>query len=447
MEIPSLAEVDEELSHRRLATFIPRTSPRYHAPLHLGPLLDRFERAVRGEPQRVVCHAPPRHGKTEAALHLPAFALRRHPELVFSYSTYADRLSRSKSRKARTLAEAAGVRLASTSLNEWRTAEGGGMLAGGVGGPLTGHGVNIALIDDPTKNRVEAESQVYRDRLGDWYHDVLRTRIEPGGSIFVFATRWHPDDLSGRLIDDGFEYICLPALSDSGEALWSQRWTTEALMALRAEVGEYTWASLYQGQPRPRGGRVFEDVTLYDTPPGVYQMAGGLDLSYSAKTSGDYSVAVMMARDASGMHYILDVKRKQVRAPAFRGLWVHMAESYPDVPWRWYASGVEQGAGDFFVEGDDAPRLEVVSVQADKFVRSIDYAAAWNRGKVAVRRGAPWAKDVTLEHAAFTGVKDAHDDIVDACVAAFDLLQGDDYKPRTKPRTPTRRQGLAAMDL
>ena len=221
--VPSLDDLEAELEMRDLVRFVPRVSPKYMAPTHLAPLLRRFELAAEGIPQRVCCSAPPRHAKTESVLHVPAFVLRRHPEKTISYSTYGDRLSRKGSRKARAIVRRLGIETTST-INEWRTEDGGGVLAGGVGGPLTGYGIDIAIIDDPVKNRVEAESATYRARLSDWKNDVLTTRIEPGGSIFAFMTRWHPDDLIGELVSEGYEYINLPALDADERPLWPERW-------------------------------------------------------------------------------------------------------------------------------------------------------------------------------------------------------------------------------
>ena len=440
------AAMRDERRLRNLVDFVPSLSPHYMPPTHLEQLLRRFELAVDGVPQRVCCSAPPRHAKTESVLHVPAFALRRKPELRFGYSTYADRLSRSKSRKARHLAELAGVELESTSLNEWRTREGGGLLAGGVGGPLTGHGLDIGIVDDPCKNRLEAESAVFRERLVDWMHDVLLTRIEPGGSVFVFATRWHTDDLIGRMVDEGFEHINLPALDVDEKPLWPERWSADAMRARRDEVGEYTWASLYQGQPRPRGGRVFNDVVTYETVPHTFRTAIGLDLATSTRTSADYSVAVLMARVGED-YFILDVIRAQLAPPDFRRRVRLMANSHPTASVRWYAAGMELGAAAFFAEGDDGVQLQAMPARGDKFTRAIGYAAAWNAGRVKLPRRAPWVSDFVTEHAAFTGVNDAHDDTIDAAVAAFDLLHagGAVTGPMTAPARETARLRLTRL--
>lgn len=418
IEVPSIEEIDEELRLRRLVAFVPALSPRYMAPSHLAPLLRRFELAVDGVPQRVCCSAPPRHAKTESVLHVPAFGLRRRPEMTFSYSTYADPLSRSKSRKARRLVEELGIETIG-SVHEWRTSDGGGFLAGGVGGPLTGHGVDVAIVDDPFKNRVQAESQAYRSMLSDWTRDVLMTRIEPGGSIFIFMTRWHPDDLIGELVGEGFEYINLPALGPDDTPLWPERWGLEALNARKEEVGDYTWSSLYQGNPRSRGGRVFGDVHMYVNEPLTFRSAVGLDVAYSAKTSADFTVAVRMLR-AGDTYFVVDVQRWQLQPSATSPKLKAWADKWPADTWRWYASGTEAGGAAFLRQS--IPRLQALPPQGDKFVRALTYAAAWNAGKVLLPERAPWLDDFVGEHAGFTGINDKHDDIVDAAVAAFDAL-------------------------
>lgn len=430
---------------RSLLGFIPEVSRKFHAPEHLAPLLERFELALSGVPQRVCCHAPPRHAKTESVLHVPAFGLRLNPELRFAYCTYGDRLARSKSRRARAIATDVGIDLDVTSVNEWRTPQGGGLIATGVGGPLTGQGFDCLIVDDALKNRIEAESVTYRERIHDWWRDVARTRLEPGGSAFVFMTRWHPDDLIGRLVDEGFEYIKLPAISDEGDALWPERWPIESLEALREDVGPYTWASLYQGEPRPRGAAVFGGASTYETVPNGGRTAIGLDLAYSAKTKSDHSVAVKMVR-VGERYFVTDVRRRQAKATAFKSVCLQLAQLDRAAAWRWYAAGPELGVADFFREPPGIP-LRALPAKGDKFTRAVKYAAAWGAGKILLPRGAPWLDAFLAEHLAFTGQNDKHDDQVDAAVAAFDELdQVSSANIRTRP--PAHRPtGLAAVDL
>lgn len=442
-----------EREMRDLVRFVPRMSPRYMAPAHLAPLLRRFELAVDGIPQRVCCSAPPRHAKSESVFHVPAFTLRRRPDWTLSYSTYGERLSRKGSRKSRAICTTAGI-ATEGNVNEWRTADGGGLLAGGVGGPLTGFGVNLAIVDDPTKNRLEAESATYRDRLMDWFRDVLMTRIEPGGSVFIFATRWHPDDLIGQLVaDEGFEYINMPALGrevggvripdTDGTSLWPERWPTEAMRARFEEVGEYTAASLYQGQPRARGERVFGDPHVWAELPLVYRAAGGVDGAYSQRTTADFSAFVKMVRNGD-RYYVTEARRQREPAPQFqRRLWlVHQQE--PTMRWRWYVATSEMGAASFFAEGEHAVPLKGEIAKADKFIRAMRYAAAWNAGKVMVPASAAWLNDFLAEHASFTGINDKRDDLIDAAVAAFDELQGGETGSAASAPAP-RERGMSGM--
>lgn len=443
---PTPEEIQRIEDFKHLETTIPRVSPKYIRPTHLRPLLERIDLAYDGVPQRVCCSAPPRMAKTESVLHAPGYGLRKRPDWTTSYTTYADSLSRSKAKKARAIAERMGIKLETRAIGEWRTPEGGGMLSGGITGPLTGHGVNVMFIDDPVKNRVEAESPTYKARLRDFLSDVAATRIEPGGSIFIFMTRWTEDDLIGHAVRElGFEYICLPALNDAGESLWPERWSAEELSARRDLVGQYTWDSLYQQRPRPRGTIVFGPPTTYTELPTVFRQGFGVDLSYAAKTKSDYSVMVkgVRGKSADGIErtYITHVERRKVSAPEFQAVCHHHHIQAPGAPWRFISAGTELGAADFFRQGEFPVPLHTVAAVGDKFVRSIPYAAAWNAGLVLVPKSASWPLDEFLAvHANFTGSgKDACDDDVDASVAMFDLLASGGLPVSREVARPTRK--------
>lgn len=390
---------------------------------------------------------------TESLVHFPAYALKRNPRLTVGYATYGQTLTRSSSNKIRKLASLAGITLESATVGEWRNPQGGGVLSTSVGGALTGYGVDIMLIDDPYKNRIDAESLAYRSRVQDWYNDVVFTRIEPGGSIFLFMTRWHPEDLSGYLINEkGFEYLQFPAITVDAQgqehSLWPERWSLEEMQAKRAGTHAYTWESLFMGNPRPRGQRVFGDANVYTTKPIVFRTAFGIDLSYTKKTTSDFSVVIEMQKQGK-YFYVTNMIRQQVRAPEFKTVCFELHKAKPEaIGWRWYAAGTETGTADFFALGEDRVPLQVMPPLGDKFTRALSYAAAWNAGLILVPAGEPWVEDFLAEHASFTGVGDKHDDIIDAAVAAFDLL--DSSKSSTidpTPREPRQPEGLAGMGL
>ncbi|MCK6552644.1 hypothetical protein L6R52_42870 [Myxococcota bacterium] len=425
-----------EIERRRapLAEVIPRLSPRFVAPYHLAPLLDALELARTQRVRRVVS-LPPRHAKTETILHWIASYLRRHPDRTVAYVSYAADLAHSKSRRARQLAEANGVPLDPTqaAAHEWRSLAGGGMLATGIGGPLTGKGCHVLVIDDPIKNRVEAESALARKRAWEWLTDVGLTRLEPDGSAFIVQTRWHPDDPAGRAID-GYEkterWPCLvmPAIDDEGHALWPERFSVEQLSEIRAAVGEYTWASLFQGRPRPRGGAVFGAPTFATTdPPTGLRIVYGIDLAFTAKTSADWSVAAKLGGEGYGLSmrvWWLDLVRAQERPSAFLGRLKAARAATPGAKLVMKTGGQERGVtelmdalGGVFISSEPAV--------GDKFVRAQPFAAAWNSGQILLPANAPpWVADVVGELGSFTGINDDCDDIVDAAANGFDELSG-----------------------
>lgn len=251
------------IAQTSLADFVPRISPSFAPPLHLVPLLDAFDRAER-EPIRVCLSVPPRHSKTETVLHGIARLLARHPDWTIGYVSYAADIARSKSRQIRDYAAAAGVELRqdSKALHEWRTPQGGGVLATGIGGPLTGHGLRLLVVDDPHKNRQEADSPAIQQRIHQWFTSTALTRVEPGGSAIVVHTRWHRGDLIGRLSADEeveWQIVSLPAIDSHGDALWPERWPLAELLKRRAEILDYDWDSLFQQSPKPRKGLVYPE--------------------------------------------------------------------------------------------------------------------------------------------------------------------------------------------
>lgn len=388
-----------------------------------------FAEAERRE-VRALVSVPPQFGKTETILHGCAWLLARHPEWSFGYSSYSSEIVRSKSRSARDYARLAGVQFRddATSTSEWRTRHGGGMLARSIGGSLTSMGLNVLVVDDPHKDREDAESALSRQRIHDWFTSTARTRVHPGGSIIVCHTRWHSDDLIGRLSKelkpDGspqWEVINLPAIDAGGNPLWHQR--PKSFLDEARRASEYDWWSLYMGSPRPRGTSVFRGVSFYDELPKLrYRVGKGVDLAYTAKTRADWSTSVVML-EANDEYYVTDVRRAQVEAPDFIRELAMVDVVWPG-PWHWFSSSTERGLADVVTDlGDLGVVIEAVLATADKFVRAQRFAAAWNDRRVHVPRNAPWLKAFVDELGAFSGVGDRKDDQVDGAVSAFERLQ------------------------
>ncbi len=433
-----------------LLAFVPRVSKRFAPPTHLRRFIAELERAFacgtrrsateKGAP-RVVISVPPRHGKTEAVLHFIAWALSRDPGLELAYLTYGANLAESKSWRARSLAKIAGVRLSKdmSTKREWRTTDGGGLIACGIDGGITGQGFNVLVVDDPHKNRAEAESKVRRDHVEEFLDNDAMTRLHPGGAVVVIHTRWHEDDLAGRLKKrGGWTVINLPAVFDGdgdedddredGEALWPERYPADCQLFEEQRKKPYTWASLYQGRPRPKGTGVFREATFYSGAlPSKGRKAIGVDFAYSAKTSADYSVAVVLFRhvpDGSKtkepIFYVVDVLREQVASKTFEIHLAHLRKKHPGARGLFVGSSIEMEVAKN-MQGRGLTWLGAELARGDKFTRAEDVAVAWNDGRVLLPEddsAHPWVTDVLEELWKFTGVKDEHDDVVDALANA-----------------------------
>jgi hypothetical protein len=190
-----------------------------------------------------------------------------------------------------------------TAVSDWETAIGGGLRAVGVGGGVTGRGADLIVIDDPVKSREEANSQAYRDRVYDWFRDDLYTRQEPGAAMLLILTRWHLDDLAGRILasPDGSERttVTLPALAEAndllgraeGQALWPVRYDEMELARIRGTLGS-SFESLYQQRPSALEGAIFkrEWWRYFREQPKFSRIVQSWDTAFKTAEANDYSV-------------------------------------------------------------------------------------------------------------------------------------------------------------
>jgi len=422
--------------------FVPSISPRLQRPTHLAPLVDIIERSLE-RPTFACISVPSQVGKTLTLTHGIAWRLAKRPQDVIAYITYEQRLADIKSANARDFARLAGVSLRgdSTSKSTWVTTDGGGVRARGRNAPITGlEGIKLIIVDDPFKGLEDGWSKTMREKIAEeFFWGIVWSRLQPDTSVIVCHTRWHEDDLIGRIedrvadgdVDESWEIVNIPAVDDDGRSFAPELWSDAFWAAKKKAVsrnGEHKWWSIYMGQPRPLEGRMFEGVSYFDGLPSGYRVSIGIDLAYTAKTSADFSAAVVLA-ECDDRCFVLDVLRRQCAATDFAADLRRLAETYPGVPMRWYASGTERGSAQFLqaagVPVDDMPPI------GDKMQRAIPAAAAWKDGRILLPsaaylagagRTAPWARDFVDEILDFSGIGDAHDDQVDALAAAYDAL-------------------------
>ena len=240
---------------------------------------NRIAEAVRRGHGRLMISCPPRHGKSQLVSHwTPVWYLDNLPHKRVILASYGEALASDFGREVRNEFERnpccrARLRQDSQSAGRWNTPQGGGMVVAGVGGPISGRGGDVMIIDDPTKNWQDAHSQQVKGMVWDWYHSTFYTRAEPGATIIVAMTRWTEDDLCGRLLaenTDRWEVISLPALAEAGdilgraegEALCPQRFPVKDLENTRRAVGGPVWEALYQQRPSAFSqGRVYENFS------------------------------------------------------------------------------------------------------------------------------------------------------------------------------------------
>lgn len=407
----------------------------YEIPPHIELLAEKLQAVEHGRIKRLMIFMPPRHGKSALASEVfPAWYLGRHPDHQVLFTTYGQDLADGFGRKVRNFVaderhrrSFPGCVLAddSASAKRFNTTAGGVYYAVGAGGAVTGRGADLLLLDDPLKNREEADSRLIRDKLWDWFASTAYTRLMPGGAIILIQTRWHEDDLAGRLLrgDEPWEVVNLPAIAEHGDmlgrqvgrALWPERYSIEALERIRATIGEREFAALYQQRPSPLEGALFRrDWIQHGDAPKGCRIAMGVDLAISSKDSADYTAIVVMARDEFGKLYVLDAIRERVDFPGALRLIRNVADR-----WQPKAILIEQVAFQAIVVQELLRQttlpIKGVVPDKDKVTRAQPLALRYEQGLVWHRRDLPtWFEDELL---AFP--QGMHDDAVDALVYAY----------------------------
>lgn len=426
-----------------LLDFLAQTSPHLTAPYWLKPIADELERALE-TPTRFCFSTPPQHGKSELIFHWIAWALLKGgPDREILYLTYNDDFATAQMRRAKPIAEQAGLRFRSDSraFCEWYLDGKGKLSANGIRGSVSGKPGKLIIIDDGVKDWAEAHSRTIRDATFDALRANVITRMHPDSSLVNVMTRWHEDDLTGRMEKLGWKVINLPAINDDGEALWPEGRPIDFLEQQREQLGAHVFSALYQGRPRPIGGEVFQPphyCNLSDIPT-IGRDAIGIDLAYTAKTSADRSVSLVLRQARSGHMYVADVVTKQCEPTDFKPVLERHTSMSPGTVPVWHCSGIEKNGVASLLRRNLGININAVNAGSDKFVRAQPVAAAWNAGKILVPRDASWTARFVDEVCSFTGVGDAHDDQVDALGSAFGALSSSsEGKVKTVSRGRTK---------
>jgi len=328
-----------------------------------------------------------------------------------------------RSAEYQTLFPGVGLKEDTRAKGFWRTEQGGFYIAAGVGTALTGRGTvgPIALIDDPIKDREEADSETRRETIKNWYSSVVLSRFPR--AIIVIQTRWHEDDLSGWLLSeaknggDQWELLTLPAISDDGVALWPEFYPIEVLERLRKSTIPRDWSALYQQQPAPDSGDYFKRdwFRFYTEPPKHLRTYGASDYAVTAD-GGDYTVHVVAGVDPDDNLYVLDVWRSRSESHIWVESFLDMVAAHKPLNWGEEQGQIIKSLGPFIDKRMRERRVycrrEQMASVADKPTRCRSFQARAAMGKVYLPHAAPWVADFMAELLVFPAGK--HDDQVDA---------------------------------
>jgi len=444
------------LSRDDLRRFCRLVAPNYQPAAHTDYLIDRLQALEqRTGKRKLMVFMPPQVGKSyHVSQRFPAWYMGRNPSHDVILASYASELAESHSRAVRDLMSEdvypfdVDVAPDNSAAKLWASTGGGKMRAAGVGGGLTGFGANLAIIDDPFKDREEADSQTIRDKVWGWYQDVLRTRVRADGLMVLMLTRWHEDDLAGRILagEDASEWevVVIPAIAEEsdllgrpvGEALQPVGYGSPAEYArqlpsvARGETSSRSFAALYQQRPAPEEGGMLKRSWMQrwaSLPPsrvdergnpyaGPWMVIQTVDSAWDEGVGHDYSVIATWGTDGVD-RFLLNIWRKRVEYPDLKAA---IRKEFTTAQWRPRAIFVEDAAnGRPVIQELKRTGLPVIGRKpVGSKVSRLDAVTPWfESGHVYVPSASEWVDEWITEHLLFPNVK--HDDQVDTTSSAL----------------------------
>jgi len=428
------------LARRSLPEFCALTDPRFELTRHAKAILEAEEALEKREIDRLMIFIPPRHGKTYlGSERLPAWWLGRQPTANIILASYGAELAERNSRRARELFRSASwpftTRLSEDTfaVNRWSTTDGGTLVATGIGGGLTGFGGDALLIDDPVRDRDAADSLAVRESTWTWYQEVARTRLSARGVQGIWQTRWHDDDLAGRILNSKgakhWTLLVLPAIAEEadalgravGEILWPDGPKLPSVED--GEISSRGFAALYQQRPAPAEGHLFKAAWLeqrWTSIPDDARIIQAIDGAWKTGVANDFSVIATWAGTKTHYH-LVDVWRQRVELPGL--IAAAGAQFDRHSPSEILVEDAASGTGLLQVLKSET-NLPVIAVPArgSKESRAEAVTPAFESGRVLLpSTTSPWLDIWIDEHLRFPTAE--HDDTVDTTAMALARLQ------------------------
>ena len=413
--------------------------------------------AVKGLGPRLILTAPPRHGKSQiVSRDFPAWLFGVNPDIYIISASYNMELASAMGRDVQMIMKQPEYREVYPDVNmlERRSAvtnmtavqtskyfeipgRKGKYIAAGVSTGITGKGADIAIIDDPFKDRRDADSPTMRARAWDWYTSTLRTRLAPGGGIIVMHTRWHEDDLVGRLLQaeksggEKWELVSYPAIAEhderhrkEGEALHPERYNLRELEAIRSAVGTYDWAALYQQHPTPRGGGIFKGswIRHWQTIPAIFdRVIQSWDFTFKDSANGDYVAGQVWGR-VGGNFYLIDAVCEKMDFVSQARAMQRMSAKWPQAIEK-VVEDKANGPAIISSLGSRIPGIVPYTPRGSKTARAYSVSPLFESGNVLIPPlddDHPWVRHYMEEILSFPNAP--HDDQVDSTTQALDVL-------------------------
>lgn len=410
---------------------------------HTELICEALQPIAEGQQKYILIELPPRHGKSMTVTEtFPSFFIGKNPDKRVISSAYSDNLARKFGRLNRNKLKEFGKQIFNLDISDEKSASNnwgiagkrGGMIATGIGGSITGEGADLLIVDDPIKNNEEAQSNTIREKVWSEWESTLTTRLHKGASVIVVMTRWHEDDLIGRLLERSpynWQRIRLPAIAEDdddllgreyGEALSPDLGYDEEWAELKKqEVGSKTWASLYQQRPAPSEGNIFNRSwwQFYDKLPYRFdEMVISWDLTFKDAETSDYVVGQVWGR-VKADKYLIDQVRDKMDFPSTLTAVKTLARKYPKAK----AILIEDKAnGPAVISTLKREVSGIIPVNPDggKIVRAQAVTPMIESGNVFLPSNKPFTHDLIEECASFPNGK--HDDAVDSMTQALNRI-------------------------
>ncbi len=418
------------------------TNGAYQIPPHIEFIDSILYRISFNRKQRLLVCLPPRHGKSELiSKYFPFWYLTTFSGKRLLLTSYEANFAAFWGRKVRALIENYGkyfnvsISNEASAANFFELSNNSTMMTAGAGGALTGKGANLLIIDDPIKNAEEAHSETIRQNIWDWFVSTAYSRIEPNGSCIIIMTRWHKQDLVGRLLEDyssDWQLVKIPAIATSddplgrvpGEALWAERFPIDTLQQIHKQIGSYWFNALYQQEPSDNANSLFKrehfkyykQIDNYAIVEGRYidltecLNFGTADLAISTSHNADWSVFFVFSVTPDKSILIRDIIRIRCQPTKHIEIIKNLTIKYNVRLW-----GIEAVQYQYaLVHQVSALGIPVKEIKpySDKFTRAIPVSAMFEAGRIFFPDYADWLIDFEKELTQFPDGK--YDDQVDA---------------------------------